>query len=203
MSTLFSSASLFKISTPICPRKFVNVISQSYNLATSEHSDLQSHKSRVKNQFLVELRLIYLTFTLIPFRPPFWSLWAARFLLPITFPFPSIFPLQFVSPFLSAIVFTGFEFFSAPRAVPRVIDKDFSRYDPVDEDDQDGKSVPFNLEETYDQSFRANGFNGTWRTDQDILYTDNYSGDVRAFNVTSGISKIITLSSITVRHIKA
>ena len=85
----------------------------------------------------------------------------------------------------------------AGKSIPRVIDKDFPRYDPVDEDDQDGKSVPFNLEETYDQSFRANGFNGTWRTDQDIFYTDNYSGDVRAFNVTSGISKIIMLSSIT------
>ncbi|XP_015435502.1 PREDICTED: venom dipeptidyl peptidase 4 [Dufourea novaeangliae] len=84
----------------------------------------------------------------------------------------------------------------AGKSVPRVIDKDFSRHDTVEENDHDFRTVPFNLEETYDQSFRANGFNGTWRTDTDILYTDNYAGDVRTFDVTSGISRTFMDSSI-------
>nr|XP_031850173.1 venom dipeptidyl peptidase 4 [Nomia melanderi] len=84
----------------------------------------------------------------------------------------------------------------AGKSVPRVIDKDFDRYDPGEVEDHDRLTVPFNLEETYDQSFRASGFNGTWRTDTDILYTDNYSGDLRMFDVTSGISRIFLDSSI-------
>lgn len=89
------------------------------------------------------------------------------------------------------------------HTVPRVIDKDFPTYDPAVEDDRESLSVPFNLEETYDQSFRANGFNGTWRSDTDILYTDNNAGDVLSFNVTSGISRILVDSSVTVRRIEA
>ncbi|XP_076290465.1 venom dipeptidyl peptidase 4 [Lasioglossum baleicum] len=84
----------------------------------------------------------------------------------------------------------------AGKSIPRVIDKDFRRYEPTSEDDHGNLAVPFNLEETYDLSFRAIGFNGTWQTDTAILYTDNYTGDVRVFDVPSGISRIFVDSSI-------
>ncbi|XP_076647427.1 venom dipeptidyl peptidase 4 [Halictus rubicundus] len=88
----------------------------------------------------------------------------------------------------------------AGKSVPRVIDKDFRRYEPTSEDDHGNLAVPFNLEETYDLSFRAIGFNGTWQTDTDILYTDNYTGDVRVFDVPSGISRTFVDSSILSRY---
>lgn len=81
-------------------------------------------------------------------------------------------------------------------SVPRVIDQDLERYE---QEDHQGARVPFNLEETYDQSFRPNNFNGSWKTDREILYSDNYVGDIRLFDVTSGISTVLLDSSVTVR----
>lgn len=84
-------------------------------------------------------------------------------------------------------------------SVPRVIDQDLERYEPLEQEDHQGARVPFNLEETYDQSFRPNNFNGSWKTDREILYSDNYVGDIRLFDVTSGISTVLLDSSVTVR----
>lgn len=84
----------------------------------------------------------------------------------------------------------------AGKSIPRVIDKDFRRYEPTTEDDHGNLAMPFTLEETYDLSFRAIGFNGTWKTDRTILYTDNYTGDVRVFDVPSGVSRIFVDSSV-------
>ncbi|XP_076375275.1 venom dipeptidyl peptidase 4 isoform X2 [Megalopta genalis] len=85
----------------------------------------------------------------------------------------------------------------AGKTIPQVIDKDYSQYERRYEDDSHGNlAVPFTLEETYDQSFRANGFNGTWQTDTGILYTDNYTGDIRMFDVKSGISRVFVDASI-------
>lgn len=83
-------------------------------------------------------------------------------------------------------------------SVPRVIDQDLERYEPLEEEDHRGARVPFNLEETYDQSFRANSFNGTWKTDREILYSDNYVGDIRLFDVTTGSGTVLLDSSVTV-----
>lgn len=86
------------------------------------------------------------------------------------------------------------------HSVPRVIDQDLERYEPLEEEDHhQGARVPFKLEETYDQSFRPNNFNGSWKTDREILYSDNYVGDIRLFDVTSGISTVLLDSSVTVR----
>lgn len=92
-----------------------------------------------------------------------------------------------------------FSFFSSCYSVPRVIDQDLERYEPLEEEDHQGVRVPFKLEETYDQSFRANNFNGTWKTDREILYSDNYVGDIRLFDVTTGSSTVLLDSSVTVR----
>lgn len=95
-----------------------------------------------------------------------------------------------------------FFFFSSPSySVPRVIDQDLERYEPLEEEDHQGVRVPFKLEETYDQSFRANNFNGTWKTDREILYSDNYVGDIRLFDVTTGLGTVLLDSSVTVRFI--
>ncbi|XP_076167071.1 venom dipeptidyl peptidase 4 [Ptiloglossa arizonensis] len=83
--------------------------------------------------------------------------------------------------------------FVAGKSISRVYDKEAPRHDSVQESDLNERSVPFSLEETYDQSFRANGFNGTWITDTEILYFDE-SGDVRIFNATSGTSRILLKS---------
>lgn len=94
----------------------------------------------------------------------------------------------------------NFFFFSSPSySVPRVIDQDLERYEPLEEEDHQGVRVPFKLEETYDQSFRANNFNGTWKTDREILYSDNYVGDIRLFDVTTGLGTVLLDSSVTVR----
>lgn len=74
-----------------------------------------------------------------------------------------------------------------------------ARYETLVEDDREGVRIPFKLEETYDQSFRANNFNATWRTDTDILYSDNYIGDIRLFDVTTGTSRVLMDSSVAVR----
>ncbi|XP_078045888.1 venom dipeptidyl peptidase 4 [Augochlora pura] len=85
----------------------------------------------------------------------------------------------------------------AGKTIPQVIDKDYSRYGVRHKDDSHGNvAVPFTLEETYDMSFRANGFNGTWQSDTGILYTDNYTGDIRMFDVKSGVSRVFVDSSI-------
>ncbi|KOC62680.1 Venom dipeptidyl peptidase 4, partial [Habropoda laboriosa] len=63
-------------------------------------------------------------------------------------------------------------------------------------------SASFTLEETYDQTFRANIFNGTWRTDTDIVYSDNYVGDIREFDVTTGISTVLMDSSVAADYEK-
>lgn len=91
----------------------------------------------------------------------------------------------------------------AGKSVPRVIDQDLERYEPLEEEDHRGARVPFNLEETYDQSFRANSFNGTWKTDREILYSDNYVGDIRLFDVTTGSGTVLLDSSVTADFDKA
>ncbi|XP_031771202.1 venom dipeptidyl peptidase 4 [Apis florea] len=91
----------------------------------------------------------------------------------------------------------------AGKSIPRVIDQDLERYEPLEQEDHQGARVPFNLEETYDQSFRPNNFNGSWKTDREILYSDNYVGDIRLFDVTSGISTVLLDSSVTADFDKA
>lgn len=103
-------------------------------------------------------------------------------------PLIGVLQLLVLQGFLAALV--------AGKSIPRVIDNDFPQYEPTSEDDHGNLAVPFNLEETYDLSFRAIGFNGTWQTDTGILYIDNYTGDVRIFDVPSGISRIFVDSSI-------
>ncbi|XP_034176529.2 venom dipeptidyl peptidase 4 isoform X2 [Osmia lignaria lignaria] len=56
--------------------------------------------------------------------------------------------------------------------------------------------VPAALEETYDQSFRPYNFNGTWKTDNGILYSDNYTGDVYLFDVRTNKSRLLLDSSL-------
>ncbi|CAL7943995.1 unnamed protein product [Xylocopa violacea] len=86
----------------------------------------------------------------------------------------------------------------AGKSIPRVIDKGFGRHERSEE----GAKVPFNLEETYDQSFRANNFNGTWRTDTNILYADDYAGDIRQFDVATGISSVLMDSAVAADYDK-
>ncbi|XP_076242870.1 venom dipeptidyl peptidase 4 isoform X2 [Calliopsis andreniformis] len=98
---------------------------------------------------------------------------------------------------LQLLVLQGFlALFVAGKFIPRVIDKDVPPYEGSDEDDQEGVRVPFNLEETYDQSFRPIGFSGVWRTDTDILYTEP-TGDLLSFNVTSGSRDVVVDSGVT------
>lgn len=73
----------------------------------------------------------------------------------------------------------------AGKSIPRVIDTKRSGVEC-----KVGTKVPFKLEETYDQSFRANTFNGTWRSGTDILYSD-LAGDVRVLDVTTGTSAVL------------
>ncbi|CAK9799166.1 Venom dipeptidyl peptidase 4 [Anthophora quadrimaculata] len=87
----------------------------------------------------------------------------------------------------------------AGKSIPRVIDKDTGRH----KENGDGRArASFTLEETYDQTFRANIFNGTWRTDTDIVYSDNYAGDVREFDVTTGMSAVLMDSSVAAAYDK-
>ncbi|XP_043264684.1 venom dipeptidyl peptidase 4 [Colletes gigas] len=69
-------------------------------------------------------------------------------------------------------------------------------HEAVEESDLNGNTVPFTLEETYDQSFRATGFNGSWISNTEILYNDDHTGDIRIFDATSGTSSIFLDSSI-------
>ncbi|XP_053982596.1 venom dipeptidyl peptidase 4 [Hylaeus volcanicus] len=98
---------------------------------------------------------------------------------------------------LQLLVLQGFlAVLVAGKSIPRVSKKEFQTRGPVEENDLNGKTAPFSLEETYDASFRAIGFNGTWITDTEILYIDGYTGDIRLFNVTSKTSRLFLDSSV-------
>ncbi|XP_071876668.1 venom dipeptidyl peptidase 4 [Bombus fervidus] len=84
----------------------------------------------------------------------------------------------------------------AGKSIPQVIDKDVGRYESSEGNDHHPVRVPFKLEETYDQSFRANIFNATWETDTEILYSDNYIGNIRVFDVTKGTTWVLLDSSV-------
>lgn len=79
-----------------------------------------------------------------------------------------------------------------------MIDKDVGRYESSEGNDHHAVRVPFKLEETYDQSFRANSFNATWETDTEILYSDNYIGNIHVFDVTKGTTWVLLDSSVMV-----
>ncbi|XP_043527094.1 venom dipeptidyl peptidase 4 isoform X2 [Frieseomelitta varia] len=74
----------------------------------------------------------------------------------------------------------------AGKSIPQLIDKDVNRYESSEENDQQDVKVPFKLEETYGVNFRANTFNGTWRTDTKILYSDSILGDTLLFDAATG-----------------
>ncbi|KAK9306463.1 hypothetical protein QLX08_002845 [Tetragonisca angustula] len=76
----------------------------------------------------------------------------------------------------------------AGKSIPQLIDKDANRYESSEENDQQDVKVPFKLEETYGVNFRANTFNGTWRTDTKILYSDSVLGDILLFDAATGTS---------------
>nr|XP_003707763.1 PREDICTED: venom dipeptidyl peptidase 4 isoform X1 [Megachile rotundata] len=60
--------------------------------------------------------------------------------------------------------------------------------------------VPLSLEEAFSQSFRPYNFNGTWRTDNDILYSDNSTGDVYLFDVTTNTRRLLFESSLLANY---
>ncbi|KAG7207518.1 hypothetical protein KM043_009149 [Ampulex compressa] len=83
------------------------------------------------------------------------------------------------------------------RSVTGVVDKKNLKLENLEEDDQKDGIVAFNLEETYGQSFRAYSFNGTWKSDTEIIYTDADTGDLLEFDVTTKDIRIILEESVT------
>ena len=94
--------------------------------------------------------------------------------------------------------FASFVFFFFSHTVPQLIDKDANRYESSEENDQQDVKVPFKLEETYGVNFRANTFNGTWRTDTKILYSDSVLGDILLFDAATGTSSSLLDFSVIV-----